>query len=123
MFENDYILKQIELMTNFLAKLIFGKESPEYKLSYNLDGTASDADLLYLRLLEMINDGDINEAENILFDNIERETRAEYLEIAIDFYDRLAKLDEDALDMADFSRAEVLEGLENVKRLYGIETP
>ncbi len=123
MFENDYILKQIELMTNFLAKLIFGKESPEYKLSYNLDGTASDADLLYLRLLEMINDGDINEAENILFDNIERETRAEYLEIAIDFYDRLARLDEDALDRADFSRAEVLEGLENVKRLYGIETP
>ena len=123
MFENDYILKTIELMTNFLAKRIFGKESPEYKLSYNLDGTASDADLLYLRLLEMINDGDIDEAENILFDNIERETRAEYLEIAIDFYDRLAKLDEDALDMADFSRAEVLEGLENVKRLYGIETP
>ncbi len=123
MFENDYIMKQIELMTNFLAKLIFGKESPEYKLKYDLQGSASDEELLYLRLVKMIDDGEINEAENLLFENIEREPRAEYLEIAIDFYDRLGRLDNKALDDADFSRAEVLEGLENVKKLYGIETP
>ena len=123
MFENDYIMKQIELMTNFLAKLIFGKESPEYKLKYDLPGSASDEELLYLRLVKMIDDGEINEAENLLFENIEREPRAEYLEIAIDFYDRLGRLDNKALDDADFSRAEVLEGLENVKKLYGIETP
>ena len=123
MFENDYIMKQIELMTNFLAKLIFGKESPEYKLKYDLQGNASDEELLYLRLVKMIDDGEINEAENLLFENIEGEPRAEYLEIALDFYDRLGRLDNKALDDADFSRAEVLEGLENVKKLYGIETP
>ena len=123
MFENDYIMKQIELMTNFRAKVILGKESPEYKLKYDLQGNASDEELLYLRLVKMIDDGEINEAENLLFENIEREPRAEYLEIAIDFYDRLGRLDNKALDDADFSRAEVLEGLENVKKLYGIETP
>lgn len=122
MFENDYILKQIEMSTKFLAKLIFGKESPEYKLQYDEIANAKPIDLLYLTLRRMIDEGEINEAENLLYENIEREARAEYLEIAIDFYDRLSKLSADRLDECDFSRAEIFEGLENVKRIYGIET-
>lgn len=122
MFENDYILKQIEMSTKFLAKLIFGKESPEYKLQYDEIANAKPIDLLCLTLRRMIDEGEINEAENLLYDNIEREARAEYLEIAIDFYDRLSKLSADRLDECDFSRAEIFEGLENVKRIYGIET-
>lgn len=122
MFENDYILKQIEMSTNFLAKLIFGKESPEYKLQYDEIANAKPIDLLCLTLRRMIDEGEINEAENLLYENIEREARAEYLEIAIDFYDRLSKLSADRLDECDFSRAEIFEGLENVKRIYGIET-
>ena len=92
MFENDYILKQIEMSTKFLAKLIFGKESPEYKLQYDEIANAKPIDLLCLTLRRMIDEGEINEAENLLYENIEREARAEYLEIAIDFYDRLSKL-------------------------------
>lgn len=122
MFENDYILKQIEMSTKFLAKIIFGKESPEYKLQYDEIANAKPIDLLCLTLRRMIDEGEINEAENLLYENIEREARAEYLEIAIDFYDRLSKLSADRLDECDFSRAEIFEGLENVKRIYGIET-
>ena len=122
MFENDYILKQIEMSTKFLAKLIFGKESPEYKLQYDEIANAKPIDLLCLTLRRMIDEGEINEAENLLYENIEREARAEYLEIAIDFYDRLSKLSADRLDECDFSRAEIFEGLENVKRIYGIKT-
>lgn len=122
MFENDYILKQIEMSTKFLAKLIFGKESPEYKLQYDEIANAKPIDLLCLTLRRMIDEGEINEAENLLYENIEREARAEYLEIAIDFYDRLSKLSADRLDECNFSRAEIFEGLENVKRIYGIET-
>ena len=122
MFENDYILKQIEMSTKFLAKLIFGKESPEYKLQYDEIANAKPIDLLCLTLRRMIDEGEINEAENLLYENIEREARAEYLEIALDFYDRLSKLSADRLDECDFSRAEIFEGLENVKRIYGIET-
>lgn len=122
MFENDYILKQIEMSTKFLAKLIFGKESPEYKLQYDEIENAQPIDLLCLTLRRMIDEGEINEAENLLYENIEHEARAEYLEIAIDFYDRLSKLSADRLDECDFSRAEIFEGLENVKKIYGIET-
>lgn len=123
MFENDYIMKQIEMSTKFLAKLIFGKESPEYKLQYEETGNAGQADLLWLKLRQMIADGEINKAENLLYENIEREQSAENLEIAIDFYDSLGKLDDDVLDECDFARIEILEGLENVKKIYGIETP
>lgn len=122
MFENDYILRQIEMMTGFLAKLIFGKESPEYEIILDNEGNPLGEGELALKLRRMIELGEINEAENLLFDSIESEQKPEYLEIAIDFYDRLSKLDEAKLDRCDFCLAEVLEGLENVKEKYGIET-
>lgn len=123
MFENDYIMKQIELSAKFLAKLIFGKESPEYKLQYEETGNETPADLLHLTLRRMVADGQINEAENLLYEQIEKEQTADNLEVAIDFYDSLSRLDEETLDECDFSRIEILEGLENIKRIYGIETP
>ena len=122
MFENDYILRQIEMMTGFLAKLIFGKESPEYELLFDGEENPLGEGELALKLRRMIELGEINEAENLLFDSIESEQKPEYLEIAIDFYDRLSKLDEAKLARCDFCLAEVLEGLENVKEKYGIET-
>lgn len=122
MFENDYILRQIEMMGGFLAKLIFGKESPEYEIILDNEGNPLGEGELALKLRRMIELGEINEAENLLFDSIESEQKPEYLEIAIDFYDRLSKLDEAKLDRCDFCLAEVLEGLENVKEKYGIET-
>lgn len=123
MFENDYIMKQIELSAKFLAKLIFGKESPEYRLKYEETGNETPADLLHLTLSRMVADGQINEAENLLYEQIEKEQTADNLEVAIDFYDSLSRLDEETLDECDFSRIEILEGLENIKRMYGIETP
>lgn len=123
MFENDYIMKQIELTTKFLAKLIFGKESPEYKLQYEEISNAGSADLLCLKLRQMVADGEINEAENLLHENIERDQSAENLEVAIDFYESLNKLDDETLDRCDFARVEIYEGLETVKKIYGIETP
>lgn len=123
MFENDYIMKQIELSAKFLAKLVFGKESPEYRLQYEETSNETPSDLLHLTLRRMIENGQINEAENLLYEQIEQEQTADNLEVAIDFYDSLTQLDEKTLDECDFSRIEILEGLENIKRIYGIGTP
>lgn len=123
MFENDYIMRQIEILTNFLAKLILGKESPEYKLKNREKDVAEDSDLLFLTLKHMIDIGEINKAENLLYDRIENEPTYEYLEVALDFYNRLEKFDDELLEKCNFSKIEVLDGLENIKKIYGIETP
>lgn len=121
MFQNDYIMRQVEMLGRFLAKMIFNKETTVYEVIIDEEGNITEAGLLYLDLKTMIKEGKINEAENFLFDRIETTYDKEYLEIAIDFYSQLNNLPNEFLEEHDFSREEVMEGLSRVKQLYGIE--
>lgn len=121
MFQNDYIMRQVEMLCRFLAKLIFNKETTVYEVVIDEEGNITEAGLLYLDLKTMIKAGKINEAENFLFDRIEATFDKEYLEIAIDFYSQLNNLSDKFLEKNDFSREEVTQGLSRVKQLYGIE--
>lgn len=121
MFQNDYIMRQVEMLGRFLAKMIFNKETTVYEVIIDEEGNITEAGLLYLDLKTMIKEGKINEAENFLFDRIETTYDKEYLEIAIDFYSQLNNLPDEFLEEHDFSREEVMEGLSRVKQLYGIE--
>ena len=121
MFQNDYFMRQIEMLGRFLAKLIFNKETTVYEVIIDEEGNITPAGLLYLELNTMIKEGKINEAENLLFDRIEATYDNEYLEIAIDFYSQVNNLTDEFLEEHDFSREEAMEGLTKVKQLYGIE--
>lgn len=121
MFQNDYFMRQIEMLVRFLAKLIFNKETTVYEVIIDEEGNITPAGLLYLELNTMIKEGRINEAENLLFDRIETTYDNEYLEIAIDFYSQINNLTDEFLQEHDFSREEAVEGLSKVKQLYGIE--
>lgn len=92
MFQNDYFMRQIEMLGRFLAKLIFNKETTVYEVIIDEEGNITPAGLLYLELNTMIKEGRINEAENLLFDRIEATYDNEYLEIAIDFYSQVNNL-------------------------------
>ena len=121
MFQNDYFMRQIEMLGRFLAKLIFNKATTVYEVIIDEEGNITPAGLLYLELNTMIKEGRINEAENLLFDRIEATYDNEYLEIAIDFYSQVNNLTDEFLEEHDFSREEAMEGLTKVKQLYGIE--
>lgn len=121
MFQNDYFMRQIEMLGRFLAKLIFNKETTVYEVIIDEEGNITPAGLLYLELNTMIKEGRINEAENLLFKWIEATYDNEYLEIAIDFYSQVNNLTDEFLEEHDFSREEAMEGLTKVKQLYGIE--
>ncbi len=121
MFQNDYFMRQIEMLGRFLAKLIFNKETTVYEVIIDEEGNITPAGLLYLELNTMIKEGRINEAENLLFKWIEATYDNEYLEIAIDFYSQVNNLTDEFLEAHDFSREEAMEGLTKVKQLYGIE--
>ena len=103
MAANDYLMRQIEDMARFLGKVLFVKTEETIPL-FDEQGNVLESGLLYKRLCAMLEEGDANSAENLLFDEVEAHPDPAYLQAA--------------LEAADFSRQEVLDGLAAVKELY-----
>ena len=115
MLKNDYILTQIEGLARAIAKIFFNKET----VVYEVEEEETFTDELYLRLREMIDKGEINEAENILYEHMNT-ADLRYLELMVDFYNRLNKLDEAFLEEHDYGKDEILQGLKDVASHYGV---
>jgi len=111
MYQQDWMMRQIESMVQAIARLIFKKDTITYELMDETDYTKTD--LYYKELLELLNSSKINEAENLLFERIES-SDMNYLMIALDFYDRLNKLSDEQLEKSNFPRDEIKDGLEDV---------
>ncbi len=115
-YENDYIMRLIREMIRAIIKLIFhiDTENP-------LEALAKDekSQQVLNHLLNRIDEGEINEAENELFDMTCDGNRAN-LEIALLFYTYLNEKEDDFLRAHDYSREEIRLGLENLMSRYGI---
>ena len=109
-FENDWIMRQINMLIQFAARVIFHKDSVEYEVpnQANLTGT----DDLYLKIQKLLQEGKICEAEDLLFEN--RTNTQEYLTLALDFYQKLSKMSDEELEEHNFSRQEIYDGLKEI---------
>ena len=117
MFEEDYIMRLIKEMIRAIIKVLFNvdTESPTEEL---LD---SEEDRQTLKLLtDMVDDGQINEAENKIYDMSEAGDK-KCLEIAILFYSYLNKKMDNFLEQNDFSRDEIKAGLQDITAKYGLD--
>ena len=114
MFEQDYVMRLIKEMVRVILKLLFNidSESPTVELIENKVQKET-----LENLLDMIDAGKINEAENRLHDLISDEDR-ESLEIALLFYSYLNDKADDFLEEHDFSREEIKLGLEDVADIF-----
>ena len=117
MYEDDWLMSQIRLLAASIAKIVFQKETVVYEVADEEDLGDTDELCLYLRAL--LDSGDINEAEDALFDALSPGDQSLLL-LAVDFYQRLNKLTDDELLLRRFSRAEIYDGLQEVQRIYGI---
>jgi archaellum biogenesis ATPase FlaH len=115
--KEDWLLRQIESVTFSLAKIIFNKERPVYEITDAY--LHADADELHKRLMALLADSKINEAEDLLFDAIDPYD-SNYLLLALDFYAKLNEYDDNDLKQCNFSRDEVYDGLMEVKKLFGL---
>lgn len=118
MFQQDFILREIELIARFYSRVLFGREIEKEQQEVQLDVLSEN--YLPYRLHKLIDEGKINEAENELFERIEEHPRMEYLSAAFEFYRHLSELDPVYLKQCDFSEEEILEGLAEIKRIYHI---
>ena len=116
-FENDYILRLIKTMVRGLASLIFGRQVKFFEIEEELKGNASDS--LYGRLIHMADQGEINEAENLLYDEHEAGTSGS-TETALAFYDYLNNFSDKFLEEHDYSREEIMDGIRSIARRQGV---
>ena len=65
-FQDDWMMRQIEMMAKFVANVVFGKKESEvqYEIVGNIHETDSltPTDLLHLELMKMIKEGRYGEA-------------------------------------------------------------
>lgn len=79
--------------------------------------SASPYDEFYEELLEMIDAGNICDAEDLMYDNMVEENR-EYLAMMLKVYEYLNELTDDYLEEHDFSREEVKAGVDELAANY-----
>ena len=118
MVERDYIMRLIWEMVRVILKLVFNidTESP------TVDLLADEEEKQMLdALLAMIDAGDINNAENQLYEIVSG-GGMEKLKMALLFYSYLNDKSDDFLTEHDFSREEIKSGIKDMVSMYGLNS-
>ena len=114
--EKDYIMRMIKEMVSVLFSILLGKQyvsvDEERKNGYEVSGTDLND------LLDMIDNGQINEAENLMLDDIDYSDK-KGLAAALLFYQYLSEKKKDFLQDHDYSDEEILEGAKQVLKKAG----
>lgn len=117
--EKDYIMRMIKQMVRVLFSLMFGKEYQSVEIE--LQEKCSVSGMKLNEFFKMIDNGNVNEAENILLDEIDYTNKNE-VAFAVLFYQYIGDKGEDFLLENNYSQEEVLDGLKQVVRKSGYES-
>lgn len=114
--EKDYIMRMIKEMVSVLFSILLGKQyvsvDEERKNGYEVSGTDLND------LLDMIDNGQINEAENLMLDDIDYSDKKGLAAVLL-FYQYLSEKKKDFLQDHDYSDEEILEGAKQVLKKAG----
>ena len=109
--EKDYIMRMIKEMVRILFSLIYGKKYVSVELEKENKYEVSGKNLK--SFLDMIDSGQLNEAENILLDNIDYANNDEVMAAAL-FYQYLSEKDSEFLINNNYTKEEVLSGFKQL---------
>ena len=117
MFEQDYVMRLIKEMVRAILKLLF-----------NIDTDSPSAELLedakeqqtLDELLDMVDNGFINEAENKIYE-ITEEGKKTDLEMALLFFSYLNDKSDEFLEAHNYGRDEIKAGLKDITVRYGVD--
>ncbi len=114
--EQDYIMRIIKEMVRVLFSLMLGKQYKSVELpeesKYEVSGKALE------EFKKMVNDGFINEAENILLESIDYTSKREIL-AALLFYQYIGEKDIDFLEAHNYTKEEALDGIRRLAEKQG----
>ncbi len=114
--EKDYIMRVIKEIARVLFSLMLGKQYKSVELQeenkYEVSGKALE------EFEKMVDEGFINEAENILLESIDYTQKEEVL-AAILFYQYIGEKDNDFLEAHNYSKEEALDGIKRLAEKQG----
>ena len=116
--DQDWLMREIEAFLNLVAREAFKKDKIEYRIVD--EDNLTETDSLHKKLIALLEKGEICEAEDLLFDKIDVSNEA-YIELALDFYQRVNGLSEKRLIESNFSRPEIVEGMAETLKKYGVD--
>ncbi len=119
---NDWFLRTVvEPITKMVAAIIFNKPVEIDVVVFDEDGDVGEEELLLHALKNLVYDGCLNEAENLLFEKIGETKSERYLKTALDFYGKLNSMNDAKLASCNFTREEVRDGFLQVLAIYEID--
>lgn len=116
MFEQDYVMRMIHELVRTILKLLFHIDDIDY-IDESLQMQNEDATKLYRKIIDLLKQHKINEAENYLYENLD-ENNLEELKASLLFYEYLNHLSDKELEKANFSREEIKDGIQLVLKKF-----
>lgn len=75
----------------------------------------NSTDLFKIILNKLFYEGNYDKAEDLIFEELEKNNSPEVYEIAVEFYTTLLKKSDEELNECNFSREEIFQGLNDMK--------
>ena len=116
MLQDDYILRQIREMVRAVMKMLFQVNTTELTPEVIED---TDARQTLMDLTDLVENGRIDEAENQLYE-MTCDGDRQNLEIGLLFYYHLNGKDDEFLEANDFSREEIMMGIQDLADRYNL---
>lgn len=120
MIHEDYLIKQINVMVKYIAETVLGKRDKNYNITAEKYYEVNSAGKNIMYLYDLVDNGEINLAENILYDKIDEGRSIDLFKIGVDFYVYLNTKSDEFLNEHNFSRQEILDGLEDLQKIFGL---
>ncbi len=117
-FQDDYVMRTISDLVRAIARLVLKKNNIDYELPED-ETKDTDLDRRYRRIKTLVDEGDVNGAENMLFEEVDSGD-LRYLEVALTFYMYLNELSDEELINCNYSREEIVEGINSICAEFGI---
>lgn len=115
-YEQDYIMRMIKEMVRALMSVLLKKRFHELDLEEKAEITGDDETK---ELFVLADTGKINEAENLLLENVDF-SNPRFIQEAMAFYEHINEYDDEFLEEHNYTREEIVDGLKDILNYYGL---
>lgn len=121
MYEQDFIMREINLMVRMIAKLVFRKDyKQDSALWLEVFGTLRDRNGEPDDLIRLINEKRLKEVEAVLNMRIQQRNLDD-LQVGLAFYEYVSNLSPEELEQSDYKPEDAAAGLKHLLQIYGLE--
>lgn len=120
-YQDDWLLRQIELLGLFIRRLLKGYKDEQISM-YELEQISLTQNTVYKKVYKLIEQNKICEAENFIYEMLDNNNEnSDAIEAAILFYHKINKMTDLELRKYNFSRSEIFSGLVKISRICNMD--